>query len=92
MLAGLGAALCLGVADFCVQRVTQETGWLKGLAWSQLLGVPLMIAAALVLEGVPEDVGGAWPVLLSFRASRSGSMARSLAISRRWRAASILPG
>ena len=40
MLAGVVAALCLGFADFCVQRVTQSAGWLRGLAWTQLLGVP----------------------------------------------------
>jgi drug/metabolite transporter (DMT)-like permease len=83
VLAGLAAALCLGVADFCVQRVTQRTGWLKGLAWSQLLGVPVMVGAALAIEGSPEtDWAVWWPVLALGVVNTFGSTALYRAFER----------
>lgn len=81
--AGLVAAACLGVADFCVQRVTQRTGWLKGLAWSQLLGVPVMAGAAWVIEGPPELPWELlWPVVLLGGVNTLGSTALYRAFER----------
>lgn len=50
---GLASALCFGVGNFAAQRLTARHGWLRALLAVQAVSLPLVVALALAVDGVP---------------------------------------
>ena len=62
---GLTAALCWGMADFLVTRLTRRIGTLRALFYIQLVGLLAAGAPLLVLPGVQDARLDTWALILT---------------------------
>lgn len=99
-LLGLLTALCFGLGNFTGQRLTARLGWLRAAWVGQASALPLVAAAALVLDGAPERSSALWyalglgllnvlSVIALYRAFATGALAIVAPISSSYAAVTV---
>jgi len=99
-LLGLLTALCFGLGSFAGQRLTARLGWLRAAWVGQASALPLVAAAALVLDGAPERSPALWhalglgllnvlSVIALYRAFAAGALAIVAPISSSYAAVTV---